>query len=185
MNITPIQNNNQNKTSFKMNLKCADEATENALKKGMEQFYNGCLPEVRQEIFGNKPLNSDKLYKNLQNAFEKMTKKIHGTTTIKKAEPSKNECIKDDYFTHSYTDPSGKEIESNNRTLPFKYLPNPLCDNKSQFKYWLNKLFDNKSQFKPAVTTILADLSDLTAKTGVGFGKENKFHQLFEKLIGE
>lgn len=171
MNINPIQNNNQNTTSFKMNLKFENRATRELFKKGLKDLYETCVPKARAEYFGDNPFNAEKMILALQKRFRQMTKEVGGTVRITEDTTPKPSYFTSDSFKLHFTDNRGK-----------KYI-HPGTIGVNDFKPF--PTIDQGKPYSSAVKMVLAQISDAIALAGNGDGKNNIVHTLLQKIYSE
>lgn len=168
MNITPIQNNNQNTTAFKMNLKFESFRTRKLFERDLNRFYNQCVPAAKEKIFGNEPYSPKKAVLKLQRRFSIMTENVKGTVKIARHKTEKPTVNKDLYYNFICTDMNGKTYKSLHPSLASSSIPNEICD-KGQ-------------PYRSAVSLIVACIADSVAHSGVGYGKGNWAMTLYEGI---
>lgn len=160
--------NTKKSPAFQAKLNIGDGA-EKVIEKGFVDFYTRCVPKVREEKFGTEPFDPKQAYKNLQLAFEEMTKAKDPDGIVTLIPDKDNKYFPGEFLNLTYQYPNGKTIKSNSSFMPFELLPAPF--------------FDKGTPLKSAVEHLTAKVSDAMAKDGQGYGANNPFHLVFQELI--
>lgn len=148
-----------------------EEGAQKVINKGLTDFYNGCIPKVKKEIFGDKPLDLKQLTNDIQQAFEEMTKAKDPDGIVTLIPDISSKKFPGTFLNLTYQYPHGKIIKSWSPLMPYELLPYPL--------------FDKGTPLKSAVEHISAKVSDAMAKDGKGYGENNPFSSVFHELINK
>jgi hypothetical protein len=170
MNITPVNQTPQNHPSFQMNIKISQEdGTLKAFEQGIENYYSNCCPALQKKIFGEEPLNVQKIIKDFCKAFKKYTESEPTDTIIISKDKIPNPVAVGPFFNITHITPKGKKLISRTELAPSMFLPDPFFDKGKPYI----------SATKDIVTELMETLTNSNYKTGI---RNNKFHKLLTQL---